>query len=154
MSLNAERAANLAENPYAGQGPVLLDVGGDVGALVVHLPSSLEGAEVEIRTLDEGEHEQGHEHEPEQGHEHEHAHEPEQGHEHEHEHHHDGHSHDNHVPHVAVVARPVGGSVAHSAVFPGLMAGRYELRIRDEDEHERVCVDVPGARVIEVTWPR
>ena len=26
------------ENPYAGQGPVLLDIGGDVGALVVVMP--------------------------------------------------------------------------------------------------------------------
>jgi hypothetical protein len=45
------------ENPYAGQGPVLLDVGGDVlldvggdvGALLVKMPPSWEGVEVELR---------------------------------------------------------------------------------------------------------
>lgn len=38
-----------AENPFAGQGSVLLDIGGDVGALVVTMPEGLEGREVEIR---------------------------------------------------------------------------------------------------------
>jgi hypothetical protein len=32
----------------AGQGPVVLDVGGDVGALVLHVPARLDGAEIEI----------------------------------------------------------------------------------------------------------
>ena len=38
-----------AENPHAGQGSVLLDIGGDVGALVVTMPAEMEGVEVEIR---------------------------------------------------------------------------------------------------------
>lgn len=37
------------ENPFAGQGAVMLDIGGDVGALVVEMPAALEGLEVEIR---------------------------------------------------------------------------------------------------------
>ncbi len=37
------------ENPWAGNGSVLLDIGGDVGALVVTMPEGLEGLEVEIR---------------------------------------------------------------------------------------------------------
>jgi hypothetical protein len=37
------------ENPWAGQGSVLLDIGGDVGALVVKMPSSMTGLEVEAR---------------------------------------------------------------------------------------------------------
>jgi len=36
------------ENPHAGQGAVLLDIGGDVGALVVTMPRSTVGEEVEI----------------------------------------------------------------------------------------------------------
>lgn len=36
------------ENPYAGQGPVLLDIGDDVGALVIAMPARLEGREVEV----------------------------------------------------------------------------------------------------------
>jgi hypothetical protein len=31
------------ENPHAGQGSVMLDIGGDVGALVVTMPPELEG---------------------------------------------------------------------------------------------------------------
>ena len=37
------------ENPHAGQGAVLLDIGGDVGALIVTMPAAMEGTEVEIR---------------------------------------------------------------------------------------------------------
>lgn len=40
-----------AENPHAGQGTVLLDIGGDVGALVVSMPPGMEGQEVEIRPV-------------------------------------------------------------------------------------------------------
>ena len=37
------------ENPFAGQGSVLLDIGDDVGAVVVAMPAEMEGVEVEIR---------------------------------------------------------------------------------------------------------
>lgn len=36
------------ENPGAGQGPVLLDIGGDIGALVVTMPAWTIGEEIEI----------------------------------------------------------------------------------------------------------
>ena len=36
------------ENPHAGQGAVLLDIGGDVGALVVTMPAAMVGEEVEV----------------------------------------------------------------------------------------------------------
>ena len=36
------------ENAHAGQGSVLLDIGGDIGALIVTMPSSRVGDEVEI----------------------------------------------------------------------------------------------------------
>ena len=35
--------AAAVENPYAGQGSVLLDIGGDVGALVVTMPRAMVG---------------------------------------------------------------------------------------------------------------
>ena len=47
-------ATPQVENPYAGQGAVLLDIGGDVGALVVTMPASMVGVEVEIRPLGRG----------------------------------------------------------------------------------------------------
>ena len=37
------------ENPWAGQGAVLLDIGGDIGALVVEMPAGMVDVEVEIR---------------------------------------------------------------------------------------------------------
>jgi len=40
------------ENPHAGQGrAVPLDIGGNVGALVVVMPAKLDGAEIEIRPI-------------------------------------------------------------------------------------------------------
>jgi len=52
------------ENPYAGDGPVVLDIGGDVGALVVTMPGELAGAEVEISRRWEGGGAAGHHHHP------------------------------------------------------------------------------------------
>jgi hypothetical protein len=54
-------AANT-ENPFAGQGSVLLDIGGEIGALVVEMPASMEGVEVEIRPRDSHVHDHVHEH--------------------------------------------------------------------------------------------
>ncbi len=45
-------AAPESHNRYAGQGPVMVDIGGDVGALVVAMPPEMTGAEVEIRPAD------------------------------------------------------------------------------------------------------
>jgi len=42
------------ENPHAGQGSVMLDIGGDVGALVVTMPPAMLGEEVEVVTGREG----------------------------------------------------------------------------------------------------
>jgi len=50
----------MSENPYAGQGAVLLDIGGDVGALVVEVPRDMVGVEIEARTLDERVHHHPH----------------------------------------------------------------------------------------------
>lgn len=40
-----------AHNAFAGQGAVLLDIGGDVGALVVRMPAGLDGLEVELHPV-------------------------------------------------------------------------------------------------------
>ncbi|MGZ4488357.1 MAG: hypothetical protein ACXVW1_10535 [Nocardioides sp.] len=117
------------ENPFAGQGSVLLDIGGDVGALVVTMPATLVGEEVEV--VREGElHHHGHDHD--------------HGHGHGHEHH--------HRPHVAVVSRPVAGEEVPSLVFPELVEGRYLLVPKGTDD-VRLTVDVTGGRVATATWP-
>ncbi|MEP6650345.1 MAG: hypothetical protein ABJA74_10625, partial [Lapillicoccus sp.] len=127
-ALSPERAANLAENPSAGQGPVLLDIGGDIGAVVLHLSAEWEGAEVEFRA--EGE-------DPAAGHHHD---------EDPHHHHHHHHQGEGQRPHVAVVGRPAGdGRVAYTAVFPELTAGRYVLTL-PVDGPEPV-VEVKGGAV-------
>ncbi|TCC08363.1 hypothetical protein [Kribbella soli] len=53
-------STNQRENPHAGKGSsVLLDIGGDVGALVVEMPAVLEGQEIELRGMH---HDVGHGH--------------------------------------------------------------------------------------------
>jgi hypothetical protein len=41
----------MSENPHAGQGPVLLDIGGRIGALVIAMPPWLAGVEIEARPV-------------------------------------------------------------------------------------------------------
>ena len=41
----------MEDNSSAGQGPVLLDIGGDVGAVVVTAPAGLVGSEIEARPV-------------------------------------------------------------------------------------------------------
>ena len=132
----------VVENPNAGQGAVLLDIGGDIGALVVVMPPELVGVEVEIHRIDvEPRH--AHENEPAHGHAHVSG-------DHERPHNHaDGEAY---RPHVAVVARPTTGGVVHSLVFPELTEGRYELYRRPAEPVELV-VTVRGGEVTEAVWP-
>ena len=119
------------ENAWAGQGSVLLDIGGDVGALVVAMPASMVGQEVEIER-DAG---------PRIAGAHEHAHE-------------DGHAHgDAHRPHVAVVSRPVEGGELPSLVFAELVEGRYTLFDKGSTR-ARLVVDVRGGEVTTAHWPQ
>ena len=111
----------VVENPNAGQGSVLLDIGGDIGALVVIMPPALVGVEVEINRIDV---------EPQHAHEknaHDHAH---VGGDDEHPHNHAGGG--AHRPHVAVVARPTAGGVVHSLVFRAGRTRRHRSRRRSD----------------------
>ena len=138
MTAQEVRAPDSPENPHAGQGAaVMLDIGGDVGALVVTMPDAMAGLEVEIAP--EGE-ESGHHHE--HGHDHEHGH----GHGHGHDH---GHGH---RLHVAVVRRPVVGGELPSLVFPELRQGRYQLFEKGGNE-PRLGAEVRGGEVTLLDWP-
>ena len=121
---------STTENPHAGQGSsVLLDIGGDVGALVIGTPAALAGQEIELRPLE--------------GHHHEHA--MERGH---------GHGHGHALPHVGVVPRPApDGEIVHSAVFFEVPAGSYELYVRPAGPVE-LTVTVSGGEVTYAVWPR
>jgi hypothetical protein len=115
MSGHAHPHPHAAENPHAGQGMVLLDIGGEVGALVVHMPQSMRDEEVEI--WQDGPRPTG-----------------------------------VHLPHVAVVDRPVDGGRVSSLVFPDLLAGRYRLAAKGTSD-ARLVVDVRGAEVTLAEWP-
>jgi hypothetical protein len=130
------------QNAFAGQGPVVLDIGGDIGALVVEMPAALDAVEVEIRpvasatgTTSTAAIAAPHSHDS-----HPHG-SPEPGH---------GHSHAH--PHVAVVARPTGAGQLPSLVFGELSAGDYELYERT-DGRVRLYATVRGGEVTEASWP-
>jgi len=55
-------APTQVENSFAGQGSVLLDIGGDVGALVVTMPAAMVDFEVEIRPWGSDDHDHRHHH--------------------------------------------------------------------------------------------
>lgn len=133
------------ENPHAGQGAVVLDIGGDVGAIVVSMPRDMIGEEVDIVPLD---------HDAVPGHDHDHAHDHAHGHDHGHGH---GHSHDHdhghgHVEHVAVVDRPnPDGSTSPSLVYGAVTAGRYRLRVRPNGP-DGPEVEAIGGQVTFLDW--
>lgn len=124
----------VPENPYAAQGPVLIDIGEDVGALVVTCPVHLVGQEIGIRALAAGtrlDHLR---------------------------HTHSAGGHHAHPPgaapgpaHVGVHARPLpSGGLRPSAVYPDLPAGDYEIWVLPSGEPRRVHV---GAGVVtDVQW--
>lgn len=119
------------ENPFAGQGAVMLDIGGDVGALVVEMPADLVGVEVEIRPAGSV---------------------TDRGHGRDHGDDHGGHHGGDHHPHVAVVARPAGNTLVPSLVFPELTKGDYELYVKP-DGQVRITARVTGGEVAHATWP-
>ena len=128
-----------AHNAFAGQGSVLLDIGGDIGALVVTMPATMVDVEIEIRPVGAAD-------APTGGHTHSHD-----GH-HSH-HHHDDHGHGHkHHPHVAVVGRPTAEGVAYTCVFPELLEGSYEL-YEKLGGPVKLVTTVTGGAVQEETWP-
>ena len=137
------------ENPHAGQGPVLLDVGGDVGALLVTMPASLEGVEIEIRPQPcEPEPHlplHAHPHLPDNG---GHSTLPDSG-DHSRSHGYGDHSH---LSHVEVLPRPTPAGMVSCAVFPELTQGRYELYERPSGP-VRLRVSITGGEVTQAFWP-
>jgi len=131
----------MVEQHNAGQGPVLLDIGGTVGALIVAMPAELVGCEIEIRSAEEG-------------HSHPHPHPHPHSHSHPHDHG-DPHDHRLQRPHVGVVNRPAygsGGPMRPTAVFGELEAGDYELYVRPSGPVQ-LRATVRGGAVTELVWP-
>ncbi len=59
---------------------------------------------------------------------------------------------DGHRTHVAVLARRVGATVAHAAVYGTLRAGTYRVLARDGSVAD--CVRVEGGQITELDWRR
>jgi hypothetical protein len=123
------------DNSHAGQGSVLLDIGGDVGALVITMPQALAGSEIEARPA--GTASPGHR---------QHAHSHTDDHDHDH-----GLDHGALV-HVGVVGRPLGGETVFSAVFGALDEGGYDCYVRP-DGPVRLHADIVGGAVTLADWP-
>jgi hypothetical protein len=125
------------DNSHAGQGPVMLDIGGDIGAIVIAASAALAGQEIEARpisgaakeTFDRADNEF-----------HDHG---------------DGHGEHSHHPalvHVGVVGRPANGELHYSAVFGELQDGVYEFYLRP-DGPVRLTATVRGGEVSSEAWP-
>ncbi|WP_299050412.1 hypothetical protein [uncultured Nocardioides sp.] len=136
---DTEKDEASVENPHAGTGSVLLDIGGDVGALVVNMPAHTTGDEVEI-------HPEGTDLVALRAHDAEHAAgSGDHGHGH-------GHGHGPHHDHVAVVVRPTPRGPRPSLVYPEVTQGRYVLVPKGSDTAVLVA-EVTGGMVTELDWP-
>jgi hypothetical protein len=97
-------------------GSVVAEIGGDHGALIVHVPAGWHGVEIEIRRSSQ----------------------PWVG------------------THVAVMARRLAPGDDHSAFFPSLPAGRYELRRMGHSalgpDSQVVAVSIAGGEVTDIVW--
>lgn len=146
MTEAGSQTTTEVENPHAGQGMVVLDIGDDIGALVVSTPSHMLGVEIEI--CPSGARDQV----PDEGagwwegewHAHDQASQDPA-----HHHHHDAAAA---WPHVAVIARPSPVGTQPTAVYPGLKEGAYDLWVRP-DGPTVLTVTVLGAEVTPAIWP-
>jgi hypothetical protein len=114
----------------------VLDIGGDIGALILYTDAGYDQREIELSPIDEAEHRHG----PGTAQEHKH------GYEHEHEH---GHEH---RVHTAIHERRSGGQVTYAGIYPELKAGTYRIWIDDPSLPDRVTII--GGEVAELDWRR
>jgi hypothetical protein len=112
----------------------VLDIGGDIGALILYTDAAYNGREIEVSPMDEPDHGHGHEHEHDDGHEHDHAH---------------GHEH-GHRTHTAIHERRSGGRVTYAGIYVELKAGSYRIWTDDPSLPDRVTII--GGQVAEVDW--
>lgn len=135
---------------------MVLDIGGDIGALIVTMPADMIDLEVEIipTGTDARPAERigapssaDHHHHADGTHHHDHG--ADDSHDS-----HDDHTHDEVLPpHVAVVARPApDGTTVHSLVYGELLEGTYDLYVRPNGPI-RLTATVVGGEVTETQWP-
>jgi hypothetical protein len=134
----------------SADGTVMLDIGGDIGALVIMTPAEMVHLEIELSPIDAHSHEDrswSHSllpHDHDHDHDHGHGHAGQDGHDHGHAHHRAGSTH------VAVRERVGPGGVRYAAIFPGLKSGEYS--VWDLDGSVRETVTITGGQVLTVSW--
>jgi hypothetical protein len=116
-------------------GSVVLELGPGIGALLLHTPPELDGAEIEISLVDE--HAHGHDHEGDHG----------QPHDHDHDH---DHQHGRRT-HSQVRPRRTANGTSYAAVYPGLKAGKYTVW-RDASR-PALDVVIESSQVTIAWWP-
>ena len=114
-------------------GTVMLDIGGDIGALILHTGPDLHLAEIELSRVD------GADANP-----HPHAH-GDQTHDHPH-----GHTHAGGRTHVAVRERRGPSGIRYAAIYPALREGEYT--VYDTTGAPRDTVTIVGGRIAELDW--
>ncbi len=113
----------------------VLDIGGDIGALILYADAEYLDREIEVSRLD-AEHEDGHDH----------AHVPGPA-------SHPGHDHEHgHRTHTAIHERRTADRVTYAGIYPELRAGAYRIWTDDPALPDRVTI--VGGQVAEVDWRR
>jgi hypothetical protein len=103
-------------------GTVLLDIGGDIGALIINTTADLHLAEIEVSRVDDDD-----------------------------VHAHGGHRHAHpHRTHVAVRERRGPSGVRYAAIYPGLRAGEYT--VWGSDGRPADTVRIVGGEVAQLDW--
>lgn len=121
----------------SNDGTVMLDIGGDIGALILHTRPDLLLAEIEISRVDGAPPQEG----PDP-----HAHSHNDGHTHG-----DGQEHTRATrTHVAVRERRGPAGVRYAAIYPALRAGEYT--IWGLDGQDAATVKIVGGEVAELDW--
>lgn len=118
-------------------GTVMLDIGGDIGALILHTNADLLRAEIEISPADGT---------AEDVFQRDHPHDHPHGDDHAHSHSHDGPPR----THVAVRERRGAAGIRYAAIYPGLRQGDYTLW--GVDGQPRDTVHINGGEVTEIDW--
>jgi hypothetical protein len=108
----------------------VLDIGGDIGALILYADAEYDEREIEVSPIDEGDH----------------AHEQADGAGEDHD---TGHGH-GHRTHTAIHQRQAGGSLTYAGIYPELKAGEYRIWTDDPGLPDRVVI--VGGEVAEVDW--
>jgi hypothetical protein len=102
----------------------VLDIGDDVGALILYTDAEYDEREIEVSPIDGSERASGD---------------------------HDGHGHEQgHRTHTAIHERRTAGQVTYAGIYPQLRAGTYRIWTDDPRLPDRVTI--VGGQVAEVDW--